>query len=112
MVNRMKNKIRIYQIPFEKLHDVKYSFMNWEYARDKFNINDYELVAEWQGNVDRDSCEEYLERIFSLGNNGTLQNLVNNKMRSISMSDVIEIDGIRWYCDTCGFKWAGTCHEI
>ena len=108
----MKDNIKIYQIPFKKLHEVKYSFMNWEFARESYSINDYEKVAEWNGNIQRDSIEEYLEKIYRLGNNGTIQNLISGKMRSISMSDIVEINGSRWYCDTFGWKWIGTWREM
>ena len=112
MVNKMKRKVRIYQIPFSKFEKVRYVFMDWEFAKDKFSIKDYKLVAEWTGDIIYEKVEEYLENIFRLGNDGSLQKAISSKMRSISMSDVIEIDGVRWYCDTFGFKWAGTVHEI
>lgn len=90
--------IVIYQI--KNIHDCPYSFMSWESAKDKFNMNDYEEVAIFEYKKDLEN-DDLLERIYILGNNGSLQQ--EFKMHSISMSDIIEIDGKKYYTDTFGF---------
>ena len=38
-----------------------------------------------------------------MGNDGTIQQ-VFRRMRSISVSDIIEIDGTKYYVDSFGFR--------
>lgn len=95
-----KKNIKIYQTD-----NRDYRFMNYEFAiKNGFDMKDYEVVAEF-------FREEYendyllLERIFRLGNEGIIQQLCNQEfMRSISVSDVIEIDGKKYFVDSFGFK--------
>lgn len=84
------NNVKIYQA-----HDVDYLFMSYEYAKSRINMDDYDLVAEFETTCDN------LEKIFMMGN-GQLQR--SYKMRSISMSDIIELNGVKYYVDTFGFK--------
>ena len=87
----MKN-IKIYQTD-----NRDYVFMNWEWSEKYFDINDYKLVLEI--NLDVYDCEE----VFEKGNDGTLKKY-NPYMRSISVSDVIELDGKKYFVDGWGFK--------
>ena len=88
-------KVKIYQLGLES----GYAFMNYDYAKDLIDMEDYELVAEFNLNQQTDSP---LDLIYMMGNDGTLA--VNFKMRSISVSDIIEIDGTKYYVDSFGFK--------
>lgn len=92
-------EVKIYQT-----NNRDYVFMNWEWSEKYFNINDYEEVAKFF--VFDDLCDEDgeldLEKIFIKGNNGDLQKYF--KMRSISVSDVIEVDGKKYFVDSFGFK--------
>lgn len=94
-------KIKIYQTK----QSCKYSFMNYDFAKSHdFKIEDYELVAEFN-REDYITVDQILERIFDYGNRGIIQMLCNNEyMRSISVSDIIEIDGVKYYVDSFGFK--------
>lgn len=99
----MVHKVRIYQC------DAPYKFMDYEFARshglnsmEAFN-NDYKLVAEFNMKWEDEECymTNMLGQLWNDGNDGTLQR--HFKMHSISMSDVIEIDGHKHYVDTFGF---------
>ena len=85
-------KVKIYQTD-----NRDYRFMNWEWSEKYFDINDYQCVLELNMEVDD------LEEIFYKGNNGELKKY-NHYMRSISVSDVIEADGIKYFVDSFGFK--------
>ncbi len=90
-------KIKIFQANI----NCGYVFMDCEYAQDKLNIRDYKLVAEFD---DDDNNEDItiLNKLWNIGNDGTLQQTY--RMRSISMSDILEIDCTKYYVDTFGFK--------
>lgn len=78
-----------------------YSFMNYGYAKDKLNMNDYEDVLHFMTNKD-------LEGIFTIGNNGELRRIYPDvRFRSISVSDIIEVNGTKYYVDSFGFKEIG-----
>ena len=81
-----------------------YSFMPWEYAKEKFNMNDYQEVLYYTCDGDLEN-EDLLNKIFNDGNNGKLHNqFPDNRFRSLSVSDIIEVDGIKYYIDSFGFK--------
>lgn len=88
--------VKIYQI--KNTRECPYSFMSWDYAGGKFNMNDYNMVATIE--LDGDDID-ILNKVWDDGNNRTLQK--DFKMRSVSMSDIIEIDGKKNYVDTFGF---------
>ena len=92
-------QIKIYQI--EITRDCDYAFMRYDYAKDKINMDDYKLVAEYPASSITDDKEE-LDWIWIAGNNGTLQK--DYKMRSVSVSDIIEIDNKKYYVDSFEFK--------
>ena len=81
-----------------------YSFMPWEYAKEKFNMNDYQEVLYFTYDGDLEN-EDLLNKIFNDGNNGKLHNqFPDNRFRSLSVSDIVEVDGIKYYIDSFGFK--------
>ena len=89
-------QINIYQAGLES----GYTFMNYDYAKDLIEMEDYKLVASFEDSDNDNGC--ILSKIYNLGNDGTLA--MNFKMRSISVSDIIEIDGVKYYVDSFGFK--------
>lgn len=95
-----KMNIKIYQT-----NNRKYAFMNYEFAKEHgFNIADYEVVAEFYKEVYEPDFR-ILESVYDLGNRGFIQAVCNDEfMRSISVSDVIELDGRKYYVDSFGFK--------
>lgn len=74
----------------------------------EINLDDYEKVAEIGlkefKKVFKNDVDGMLESIFSYGNTNKGFRQANPNARSISVSDIIEIDGKYYYCDTFGFK--------
>ena len=96
----MKYKIK----QLKDLRNCEYSFDGWKYAKDKFNLEDYEVVYE--GNIEpKDPSSEYtninvLENLFYVFN---MQRPDDFKGHSLSVSDVVELDGVNYYCDSAGW---------
>ena len=92
-------KVKIYQI--QSIRDCDYTFMGWEYAKDKFSMDDYKLVAEYE---EEDYKDDFLlNEVWNKGNNGELQCRFPG-MYSVSVSNIIDIDGTKYYVDSFGFK--------
>ena len=64
-----------------------------------FSLDDYEVVYE--GELEEYDVEYALELLFSYFN---LNFAKDYKGRSMSISDVVEIEGKYYYCDPIGFK--------
>lgn len=67
------------------------------------NLSDYKEVAniDIEDNMPDDDALEY---IFTLGNTNQDLRDANPEMRSISVSDVVELNGRYYYCDAFGWK--------
>lgn len=91
-------KIKIYQADI----NCKWVFWDYEFALENgFDMKWYKKVAEFDDD-DGDDDIDILNKLWNIGNDGTLQQ--SFRMRSISMSDVIEIDDVKYYVDRFGFK--------
>ena len=99
--------LKIYQI---KDINTSYCFCGWgKQTEHDFNVNDYECVFETKENSTED-----LEEIFTIFNYSEYANkerhkekykwVRNYKGRSLSVSDIVEIDGRFFYCDTVGWQ--------
>lgn len=89
-------EITIYQCKV----NIPYAFMNWEFAQaNGFRQSDYDKVANFLMRGDSDS--ELLEQLWHKGNNGELRE--QYPMRSMSVSDIIQIDNKKYYVDSFGF---------
>lgn len=88
---------KIYQI--KDISKVNYAFR--DYNSQFFNFADYEQVAELETSDALD--ETMLEFLFQEGNNGHLQKNFP-KMRSLSISDIIEIEGRKYYINMIGHE--------
>lgn len=86
-----------------------YLFRGWEYAKEKFSINDYENKYEIE--LDDELDVIILEKLFELFN---INHPQDYQCRSMSVSDIIRIErnGIfAWYyCDRIG--WKDISHRI
>ena len=83
-------------------------FAGLDFVDEKINLNDYNKVAEI--NLDEfqsDNINMTLEAIFTYGNSDEEYYQNNPQARSISVSDIIEIDGKFYYVDSFGFKEIG-----
>ena len=80
------------------LEHCDYSFEWWDWAKDKFDINDYEIVYE--GDIESKNSYEALEKLFEIFN---IRHPEDFHGHSLSVSDVVELDGINYYCDNTGW---------
>ena len=99
-------KYKLFQI--KNIESCPYSFGGFSSAqKNNFSLNDYEVVYE--GNIDPVTFDEeskqdinyILEYLFTIFNFKYPTDFVG---RSMSTSDVIELDGKYYYTDHFGFK--------
>ena len=77
-----------------------YLFMNYDWAKDRgFKLEDYEVVYE--GEVRDDNVNVILEDLFYIFNVDRPEDF---KGHSMSVSDVVYLDGKYYYTDSFGFK--------
>lgn len=96
-------KYRIFQI--KNIEDVSYAFAGWRYAKDHFNLSDYEEVYSGNTEVDEtDENEPYmaLEELFRKFNVGVRPE--DYRGHSLSTSDIVELDGVLYYVDSFGWR--------
>lgn len=75
-------------------HTCDYTFEWWSWAKDSFNFKDYELVYE--GEIEAEDTYEALEDLFRIFN---VKRPEDFKGHSLSVSDIVELDGKYYYCD-------------
>ena len=81
--------------------------MSWRFVHDKFSLSDYKQVYE--GNIELDEKDthqdvkpiDYLEHLFYIFN---INHPKDFKGHSLSVSDVVELDGKKYYCDSAGWQ--------
>ena len=98
--------INVYQI--QDVENCEYAFMNYEVAKSKGgpDLKDYKKVAEFgitKAIQDRD-VETILDMAFTYGNIKDDYFKYNPGARSISVSDILEYNGEKYYVDTTGFE--------
>jgi hypothetical protein len=99
-------KIDIYQIQletFEANRDLGYLFLGWRFAKDVFNLDDYKLVYHMGYSTRYTKDEDILEDIWVMFNREE-RTPANYIGRSLSVSDVVGIDGRLYFCDSVGWK--------
>jgi hypothetical protein len=91
-------KYKIYQIT--NYNDCDYKFEWWDWAKEKFNFErDYSLVYEGEIELETDPILT-LEKLFEIFN---INHPADFRGHSLSVSDVVELDGIKYYCDSQGW---------
>jgi len=81
----------------------EYCFDWWDWAKDKFNFKDYKKVYE--GTIDAPELgpvaeQAALDKLFVRFNVAHPEDF---RGHSLSVSDVVEINGRYWYCDSHGW---------
>ena len=89
-------KYRIKQI--KDVENCAYAFKRYEWAKNVLDLNDYEVVYE--GELDCPEMPNALEELFEIFN---VKRPKDFERRSMSISDVVEIDGKNYYCDFVGW---------
>lgn len=99
----VESTAKLYQIESnERNHGKAFARYN---EIDSIDLNDYKEVA----NIDiKDnmSDDDALEYVFTLGNTNQDLRDANPEMRSVSVSDIVELNGKYYYCDAFGWKEA------
>ena len=98
------NKVIVYQI--EDTENCKYAFMDYDYAEvcNGPDMKDYKKVAEVEIDT-RDTDVTYvLDEVFTYGNSSEEYYQENPNARSISVSDILEYQGKKYYVDSFGFR--------
>ena len=90
-------KYKIKQI--KDIRNCEYAFRHYNLVKDKINLDDYEVVYE--GELDYSEMPNALEELFEIFN---VRRPNDFKGRSMSISDIVEIDGKNYYCDAVGWK--------
>lgn len=76
-----------------------YEFMGYSYATSHgFDLNDYEIVYE--GEIEEENVNIALEKLFNIFNVNHPGDFTGH---SLSVSDIVEIDSVKYYCDM--FDW-------
>lgn len=89
-------KYKIKQI--KDAENCAYAFKHYEWAKNVIDLNDYEVVYE--GELDYPEMPNALEELFEIFNNKRPKDFEG---RSMSISDIVEIDGKNYYCDFVGW---------
>ena len=90
-------KYKIKQI--KDVENCAYAFKHYEWAKNVLDLNDYEVVYE--GELDYPEMPNALEELFEIFNNKRPKDF---ERRSMSISDIVEIDGKNYYCDFVGWE--------
>ena len=72
----------------------EYAFRHYTWVKDKINLDDYEVVYE--GELDYPEMPNALEELFEIFN---IRHPEDFKGRSMSVSDIVEVDGENYYSD-------------
>lgn len=91
-------KYQLLQI--KKWEDCNYFFRGWDCAKkNHFTLSDYEVVYE--GEIEGTNIGEVLEYLFRIFN---IQQPKDFRGHSMSVSDVVCLDGKYYYTDNVGFE--------
>ena len=89
-------KYKIKQI--KDVENCAYAFKHYEWAKNVLDLNDYEVVYE--GELDCPEMPNALEELFETFN---VKRPKDFERHSMSISDIVEIDGKNYYCDFVGW---------
>ena len=80
------------------VENCEYAFSHYNWCKDQINLDDYEVVYE--GELDYPEMPNALEELFDILN---IRRQNDFKGRSLSVSDIVEVDGDNYYCDAVGW---------
>ena len=90
-------KYKIKQI--KDAENCEYYLKHYNWVKDKIDLKDYEVVYE--GELDYLEMPDALEELFKIFN---IKRPKDFEDRSMSISDIVEVDGKNYYCDDIGWK--------
>ena len=89
-------KYKIKQI--KDAENCEYTFEHYNWCKDKISLDDYEVVYE--GELDYPEMPDALEELFDIFN---IRRPNDFEGHSMSVSDIVEVDGKNYYCDAAGW---------
>lgn len=90
--------VRIYDI-WQCPMNTSYCFRSFDEAKGKWSIHDY--VRVYSGEIDGETINEILEKLFVKFN---IKRPADYHGRSLSVSDVVCLEGKYYYCDSFGWS--------
>lgn len=77
-------------------------YMPWNYVNEKFGFNHWNYEKVYEGEINGEGLETWkvLENIFRKFN---ICRPSDFKGHSLSTSDVVVLNGVMYYCDSCGW---------
>ena len=90
-------KYKIKQI--KDAENCEYYLKHYNWVKDKIDLKDYEVTYE--GELDYPEMPDALEELFKIFN---IKRPKDFEGRSMSISDIVEVDGKNYYCDDIGWK--------
>ena len=92
----MKRQFIIYQAPLS----IPYTFRDFECAmKHNWSMSDY--VPVWVDEIESETIKDALEKLFYKFN---MDRPEMYRIRSLSVSDVVRIEGKNYYCDSFGWR--------
>lgn len=76
----------------------EYAFKHYNWCKDQIDLDDYKVVYE--GELEYPEIPNALEELFEIFN---IRRPEDFKGRSMSVSDIVEVDGKNYYCDAAGW---------
>lgn len=98
----MKSSIKILQLKVTK-ETRYYSFASLELLEDmglKVSLDNYQVVYEFEDEIAPNAVEAELERLYMRFQGTKPEGYIGH---SLSVSDIVQIDGINYYVDDYGF---------
>ena len=100
---------KILQIKKALVSTGTYLFMSYDYAKKHdFDLRDYDVVYEGEKD-DYYGHEDTLESLFFIFN---CKQPKDFKGHSLSVSDIVELDGSYYYCDFAGWKHLNKLNDL
>ena len=77
-------------------------FMPWSYVDEKYGFNHWNYRKVYEGEIDDPSrtISEVLDDLFYIFNHNHPEGFQGH---SLSVSDVVVLEGVKYYCDSCGW---------
>lgn len=91
---------KIYQI--RNMRNCRYAFEFYDYAKDYFDLNDYDEV--YSGQLDETSDSSTISILEELFYKFNVKRPDDFEGHSLSVSDVVELDNSKYYVDALGWK--------
>ena len=76
----------------------EYAFKHYNWCKDQIDLDDYKVAYE--GELEYPEMPNALEELFEIFN---IRRPEDFKGRSMSVSDIVEVDGKNYYCDAAGW---------